>query len=324
MAAGLTLRKGTLIYNPVAGRHPARREREVRLAAAALQKAGVRIELASTTGPGSARELAQAAVGCGADVVFACGGDGTINEVANGLAGTPIPLGILPAGTANIVARELRLPLHPVRAARQFAAWAPRRIALGRARWAEGQGPNGGPAPEARCRYYVSVAGIGYDAHIVYKLSAWLKVKLGVAGYVLEAFRQLVSYPFPRFSCQHCGRQRQGTFTVVHRTRLYAGWLHLAPTAGLFQPRFSVCTFPSRSRLRYLLYAAAVLARRHLRLHDVSLDNCTEVVCAPVDAGATIHFELDGELAGVLPASFEIVPDALTILTPRGKLEVRS
>ncbi len=312
------LTKGILIYNPVAGRRPARREREVREAAAVLRQAGLEIELAPTAGPAMAHELAQAAVANGADVVLACGGDGTINEVVNGLAGSHIPLGILPGGTANIVARELRLPLHPVRAARELPRWTPRRIALGRARWEEAQAatPAGEPAPHACCRHYISVAGIGYDAQIVYKLSSWLKINFGVAGYVMEALRQLVCYSFPRFSCRLDGHERQGTFAVIHRTRLYAGWLHLAPTAGLFQPRFAVCSFPSRSRLRYLLYALAVLARQHLRLSGVSLDHCTEVVCAPIDASPPIRFELDGELAGAIPATFEIVPDALTLLVP--------
>jgi diacylglycerol kinase family enzyme len=216
------------------------------------------------------------------------------------------------------VARELRLPLNPVRAARQFARWEPRRIALGRARWKEPNGaPSAGnPATETRCRHYISVAGIGYDAHIVYKLSPWLKINLGVAGYVLEAFRQLVLYSFPRFSCHLDGLERQGTFAVIHRTRLYAGWLHLAPTAGLFHPRLAMCSFASRSRLHYLIYAAAVLLRQHLHLSGVSLDNCMEVACVPLDPSAIIRFELDGELAGVIPASFEIVPDALTLLAP--------
>jgi diacylglycerol kinase family enzyme len=132
----------------------------------------------------------------------------------------------------------------------------------------------------------------------------------------MEALRQLVRYSFPRFSCCLDGHERQGTFAVIHRTRLYAGWLHLAPTAGLFQPRFAVCSFPSRSRPRYLLYVLAVLARQHLRLSDVSLDHGTEAVCTPVDASATIRFELDGELVGAIPATFEIVPDALTLLVP--------
>ena len=265
-----------------------------------------------------AHRLARAAVANGADVVFACGGDGTINEVINGLALSDVPLGILPGGTANILARELRLPLSPVRAARQFMRWTPRRIALGRARWAEGYvaRPAGESTPQSNSRYYVSVAGVGYDAHIVYKLSPWLKINLGVTGYVLEALRQLVCYSFPKFSCRLNGHERQGTFAVIHRTRLYAGWLHLAPTAGLFTPHFAVCSFPSRSRLRYLIYALAVLIRQHLRLSDVTLDQSTEAVCTPVDAFTTIYFELDGELGGMLPATFEIVPDALTLLVP--------
>ncbi len=100
-----------------------------------LRQAGLNVELAPTAGPAMAHDLARNAVAKGADVVFACGGDGTINEVVNGLAMSNVPLGILPGGTANIVARELRLPLSPVRAAHQFRNWTPRRIALGHARW---------------------------------------------------------------------------------------------------------------------------------------------------------------------------------------------
>ena len=325
------LKKGTIIYNPVAGGRPAGRVREVRKAAGVLRRLGLEIEMAPTLGPDMAHELARAAVESGADVVLACGGDGTINEVINGLAGSEVPLGILPGGTANILARELRIPLTPVRAARQFLRWMPHRIALGRARWCEppvappaGQPARDGglaapllpPSPQNRERYYTCVAGVGYDAHVVYKLSPWLKLRMGVAGYVLEAIRQLLHYSFPEFSLRLNGHERQGTFAVIHRTRLYAGWLHLAPTAGLHQPIFAVCSFPSRSRLRYLVYAAAVLARQHLRLRGVTLDQGTKVVCAPVDAPETIRFELDGELAGVLPATFEIVPDALTLLGP--------
>src|SRR5581483_12028606 len=102
------------------------------------------------------------------------------------------------------------------------------------------------------------VAGIGYDAQIVYALSAWLKKNFGVAGYVMEALRQFAQYSFPRFSCRMDGVEKNATFSVIHRTRLYAGWLHMAPTADLFTPRFSVCSFPSRNRFRYLIYALAV------------------------------------------------------------------
>jgi diacylglycerol kinase family enzyme len=315
------LRKGVLIYNPVAGRRPAARGKEVRDAAAVLERTGLQIELAPTPGPAMAHELARAAVASGVDVVLACGGDGTINEVVNGLATSQVPLGILPGGTANILARELHLPLNPVAAARDLTAWIPRRIALGRARW-EDAGPShqGGEfVPQTHCRYYISVAGIGYDAHVVYKLSPWLKSNFGVVGYIVEALRQWAICSFPGFRCHIAGRERLCTFAVIQRTRLYAGWLHLAPTANLFQPHFVLCSFPSRNRIRYLLYAGAVLARQHVRLRDVSLDQCDEVVCAPEDPSTIIRFELDGELAGNLPATFEIVPGALTVLAPASR-----
>jgi diacylglycerol kinase (ATP) len=311
------LKKGILIYNPVAGRRPARRKREVHQAAEVLRRAGLDVKLAATPGPGMARQMALAAATDGVDVVLVCGGDGTINEVINGLAPSHVPLGILPGGTANILAHELQLPMNPVRAARQFVRWTPCRIALGRARWMET--PLAGNTPEQTiCRYYITVAGVGFDAEIVYKLSAWLKKYLGVTGYVIESFRQLVSYSFPRFSCCLDGIERQSTFAVIQRTRLYAGWLQLAPTADLFGLKLAVCSFRSRRRLRYLIYALGVLARQHSRLRGVTLDQCTEVVCKPAEPSATIRFELDGELAGTIPATFEVVPDALTVLVPDG------
>lgn len=312
------MNKAILIYNPIAGRRPAKREREIRQASSVLQEAGIAAELAPTTRPAMAQDLARAAAASGVDLVLVCGGDGTINEVINGLAPSRIPLGILPGGTANILARELRLPQSVVGAARQLPRWSSRRIALGRARWGGPPSPeeSSNPAADASCRYYASVAGIGFDAHVVYELSAQLKADFGVAGYVMEAFRQLLRYPFPRFSCRLDGLERQSTFAVVHRTRLYAGWLYLAPSADLFVPRFTVCSFSSRNRGRYLVYALAVLARQHLRLHGVQLDQGAQVVCAPGDPAATIRFELDGELAGSLPVTFDIVPDALTLLVP--------
>jgi diacylglycerol kinase (ATP) len=314
------LKNSILIYNPVAGRHPARREGQMKEAAAALKAAGIAVELAVTAGPGTASDLARAAGAAGKDLVLVCGGDGTVNEVINGLAPGTTTLGILPGGTANILAKELELPHDPVRVARELPYWPARRIALGQATWhaqspSVTQGPLSG-LEVAHQRYFVSVAGIGFDAHIVYKLSTELKMSWGVAGYVLEAFRQAFRYPFPLFACQADGRECRATFAVVHRTRLYAGWLHLAPSASLFEPRFVICLFPSRRWTRYLLYAAAVLARQHRRLSDVEFVDAQRVFCTAGNPGSTIRFELDGELVGTLPATFEIAPDALTLLVP--------
>ena len=306
------MKTAALIYNPVAGRHPARREREIQEAAAVLGEESIAVRLVRTLGPGTACELARAAVVEGTDLVIVCGGDGTINEVVNGMAPGETVLGILPGGTANIIAKELGLPHHPVRAARQLSRWRPRRIALGRAVWAC---TSGQPVADPERRFFLSVAGIGFDAYIVYKLSTTFKMSLGVLAYGWEAIRQALRYRFPAFLCQADGRERRATFAVVHRTKLYAGWFHLAPTANLFESRFALCLFKSPRRERYFLYAAAAAARQHLRLRDVELVDARRIVCI-CEEQAIIRIELDGELVGTLPATFEIVPDALTVLVP--------
>ena len=313
------MKRVTLIYNPIAGRRPAKREREVRRAVAALRAAGLETQLVPTERPGMAHELAQTAAANGAEAVLACGGDGTINEVINGLYPCRVPLGILPGGTANILARELGLPLDPVRAAAELARWSPRRIPLGKASWRPHSVlPNGSSTRNgAATRYFVTVAGIGYDAHVVYKLTLPMKLYWGVAGYIMEALRQAFLYPFQSFSCRtDDGPDRMATFAALQRARNYGGWLHLTPGARFFHDRFSLCLFKSANRARYFLYAALVLAGQHFLLRDVELVEARRLCCDPQVDGAPVRFELDGELVGTLPATFEIVPDALTLLVP--------
>lgn len=314
----------TLIYNPIAGRRPKRRERQVQEAAARLQNAGFEVKLARTSEPGTARKLARAAVTEGSELILVCGGDGTINEVINGLVPGEVPLGILPGGTANILARELGLPQDPVSAAMELPRWSPRRIALGQATWFA-RAPSGArtvleyptiPLAQFERRYFMSVAGIGFDAYIVHKLSVGFKKSLGVVAYGLEALRQVVRYPFPTFTCQTEVREFLAPFAVVHRTCRYAGWMKLAPGASIFDPRFRLCLFKGRGWARYLLYAAAVLARRHLKLPDVKLVEAAQVICRVQDSEKPVYFELDGEPAGQLPVTFEVVPNALTLLVP--------
>jgi len=245
-----------------------------------------------------------------ADLLVVVGGDGTLNEVVNGALGSEVELGILPGGTANIFAKELALPHHPVRAARELGQWIPRRIALGRA-----TSPKVGGSP-SESRFFLSLAGIGFDAYIVHKLAWGFKEGWGVLAYIGEAIRQAFRYPYPPFVCRLNEIELPATFAVVQRTTRYAGWLPLAPSADIFAPQFNVCVFKSRSWLRYFLYAAAVLLRQHLRLKDVELVPAQKVECHAATPDGRIYFELDGELVGQLPATFEIVPDALTVLVP--------
>ncbi|MGH9406105.1 MAG: diacylglycerol/lipid kinase family protein [Terriglobia bacterium] len=305
------MKAGTLIYNPVAGRNPAKRERQVQAAGAVLEAQGIQVRLARTVGPGSATELARAAVAAGDELVVACGGDGTIYEVINGLSPSPIPLAILPGGTGNIIAKELGLPHHPVRAAQEFHRWLPRRIALGRVTGMPLARSGGAEKVE---RYFLSVAGVGFDAYVIHRLGFRFKMSLGVAAYVLEGMRQVMRYPFHPIICEADGRTLGATFAIVQRTSRYAGWFRTAPTQSITKPHFGVALFRSRRRLRYFIYGAAVLTQR--RLADIDLLETRKLTFAAERAGAEVFFELDGELAGTLPATFEVAPDALTLLLP--------
>jgi diacylglycerol kinase (ATP) len=319
------LTRATLIYNPIAGGYPARRQEQVRKAAEALRRSGFVLAIQPTPGPGSAGSLAQAAARSGADLVIVCGGDGTINEAINGLATGETPLAILAGGTANIAAKELGLPHDPVAAARELSRWQPRRVALGRVTWGptlagpagtDGAVRSSAPAsPTPAARYFLSVAGVGYDAYVVHSLSQHFKDSFGVVAYGWEAVRQLRRYTFPVVVCRSGDREWRGTLALFQRGERYAGWLHLVPGARLFEDRLRLCLFESARPSRYFLYAAAVLLRRHFALKDVQWVDCNSVACSAADPQARVYVELDGELAGELPARFEIVSDALTLLT---------
>jgi diacylglycerol kinase (ATP) len=304
----LPLKNAILISNPVAGIRSARRSRRIDEAVAALRQAGITAQLRFTSNPGDARQLASEAVKQGCDLVIVCGGDGTINEVINGLAPSTVPLAVLPGGTANIVAKELGLPGGIVKAAGQLPSWRPCRVGLGRASWEE-SGSN-------LQRYFLAVAGVGFDAHIISQLDMDMKLRTGVVAYVWEAVRQVFRYDFPRFRFEAGGSKALATFAVVQRARRYAGWLKLAAPHSIREPGFSCCLFEGASPERYLRYAIGILTQTHRRLGDVRSVEGSCVRCVSEQHQEGVYFEVDGELSGRIPVTFEVVPDALTLLAP--------
>ena len=311
--------RATLIYNPVAGRNPVRRQAEIRSVAEVLRQSKVDLQVEPTTGPESAQGIAQSAVAAGANLVIACGGDGTINEVLNGLALSDCPLAILPGGTANIAARDLGLSLRPVTAARDLARTRTRRIALGRVTWGQGSSSvSEGTAHAPRVRYFLSVAGVGFDAYVVHHLGWNLKRDFGVTAYVWKTLQQVWRYGFPPFVCRSGDRQWRGRMAMVQRTERYAGWLHMSPGSSLFKQQMKLFLFQGTSPWRYFFYTAALVLRRHLHLPDLQVVESWPLECRAEGASKPIPVELDGEEAGQLPATFELVPDALTLMLPEG------
>jgi diacylglycerol kinase (ATP) len=308
------LKNALLIYNPTSGGRRHRRFQEIEEAVRILKEAGITVELAPTSEGGHAEEIARLAVEQPREMVIACGGDGTINEIINGLAGSQVPMALLPAGTANILAKELGIPWDIPRAARLIPEGVIRRIALGMATFAGSNG-NGGGALPASGRYFLSVGGAGPDGAIVNGVDGALKKKVGVAAYWLEGMKQLVSYDFPEMRVRSNGTDHLASIIVVGRTAHYGGPFKITTNATLFDDSFEFLTNSTRSRLQYMACLPALWLGKIRGMSGIKMWKADEVLCE--SAGANPVFaQVDGEPIGPLPLRFRIVPDALSLLTP--------
>jgi diacylglycerol kinase family enzyme len=289
-----------VIYNPAAGklwRHLDLLEKARELLSARLG----RVELLPTPGPNAGAELARAAIGRGkARMIVVAGGDGTINEVLNGMIGSGVPLGIIPFGTANVLATELRLGSNPLRA----AAWIPDLV---EADVATGL-LTGCGAP----RHFVAMCGAGLDARIVELVSPAFKRRFGKVSYWIASFGQ-VGQRLPVFEAAIDGRRYEASFVLASRVKNYGGDLEIARHANLFNGDFAVCVFEGSSSFRYLKYFTGVLFNTLDGMKGVHVLRARRIEFAPLGSART-GIQLDGEHAGFAPCAIEIVPKALRLL----------
>jgi len=306
------IKDAILIYNPTSGRKRHRRFVEIERAARILKDAGLTTELAPTTGPGTATKIAAQAVEQRRGMVIACGGDGTINEIINGLAGSSVPMALLPAGTANILAKELGIPWDIPRAARLIPGGTIRRIALGHVLPLNG---NHSAVMPREDRYFLSVGGAGPDGAIVNGVHGGLKKSTGVFAYWVEGFRQLFGYGFPEICVRSGGRERKATILVAGRTVNYGGPFKITTEANLFEDSFEFLTNSRRSRLAYLACLPALWLGTLRKMEGVEAWKAVETICEAAGS-EPVFAQVDGEPVGQLPLAFRIVPDALSIVTP--------
>ncbi len=310
----LRFQNALLIHNPNAGSGGNARRRLIEDARKFLAENGIHAELAETTGPGHATEIAQQATRDGRELVIACGGDGTLNEVVNGLAavqnGHRVPLALLPGGTANILAKELNLPWDIPGAAKHLLNADVREIALGLAKPLE--------QPE-KARYFLSVAGCGPDGMIVYSVDLGLKSRVGILAYWWQGAREVLRYTFPRFRVRTGDRQMEATLVVVGRTKNYGGPFKITDQADLFQDQFEVMALTTQSGFKYLSYLPTLWMGNLRKEEDVHFWKAETLVCEPLDANP-VYAQVDGESLARLPVEFSIVPRALKLLVPREKV----
>ncbi|MCC6538416.1 MAG: diacylglycerol kinase family lipid kinase [Bryobacterales bacterium] len=296
-------RNAILIFNPNAGkliRNPrlAERVRET------LAAHGVAARLTPTARPEHATELARAAVEAGGvDLIVAMGGDGTVNEVLNGMVHSAIPLAVIPGGTANVLCCETGIPRHPEKAAALLPEWKPERVAVGRLE-AHGLAP----------RYFLSMAGAGFDAKIVNEVQPGVKRKLGKIAYWIAGLSQF-GRRLTILKVRAEGREFVTGFALTSRVRNYGGDLELATQASLFRDEFQLLTFAGRSTIPYGIYLAGSVVAPAPSLPGVQSAMTRRVELAPVD-NDPVYLQVDGELAGRLPAVIELVPAAVTLLLP--------
>jgi diacylglycerol kinase (ATP) len=311
------LQKAVLLYNPSSGRRHHRREADVEIAASVLRAAGVDVSISQTIGAGRTALQVSQQIADGCDTIIACGGDGTIHDILQGIVGTNVALGVIPMGTANSLAKDLHLPASTQAAAQALLRARPRQIAAGRISCR-------GASGESISRYFTVTAGIGADAEVFYNLTTRHKRRLGHAAYYVEASKLWLTHPFHLFSvrfktaAESQWQQAEVGQLLAVRIANFGGLLrNLAPGASLDRNDLRLVLFRTRGRWAILSYALRAALNGNWRVRGVDLAFADSLLCEPLPGNPfPIFVEADGEPLGMLPAEISIVPDALTILMP--------
>ena len=312
------MRKAALLYNPQSGGSK-KRQQELKSALAVLREAGVEANLVAPESSAHAEDEVRRAMASGCDTIFACGGDGTIHNIIQVIAMSPVALGILPMGTANALAHDLEMPMRIASAAKFALQAKPRRVALGRVHCVDVEG-------NACQRYFVVTAGIGVDAHLFYKLHTGVKQRAGMAAYYAKAWNLWFTYGMPRFVVEYTEtgsavvQRADVTELLGVRIRNFGGVVReLAPGASLDRDDIRLVFACTASRLAYLAWVTRGMLGLRWNVPGVDLVFSTNVSCHYQTSGQAqpkIYVEADGELLGTLPAEITVVPDALTLLAP--------
>src|SRR5579859_4471805 len=305
------LSNALLIHNPNAGTGGNARRRLLDKARKILSRGGIEADLQETTAPGDATLMAQRATAEGRQLVIACGGDGTLNEIVNGLAaqknGHRVPMALLPGGTANVLAKELGLPWDILKAAEKLVHGEVKEIALGLAT----------PIREpAKKRYFLSVAGAGPDGMIVYSIDLDLKARVGILAYWWQGAREVFRYKFPHFRVVTGQQKRNVSLVVVGRTKNYGGPFRITDEADLYADNFEIMGLTTRSGFRYLSYLPTLWFGKLRGTDGVHYWKSNSILCEPLN-DKPVYAQMDGEPLARLPVEFKIIPRALKLLVPK-------
>ncbi len=323
-----------LIGNPVAGGGAGTK---IERAVSILKSSGLEVEARLTSAKGDAESFAREAAARTGALVIAAGGDGTYNEVANGLVHSDTPLAILPLGTTSVLARELGIPLSPDQAIEIALSGTVETVHMGRISFnpppsakARNEKPEG-----QRSRHFLLMAGIGYDGDAVYNVNETIKKYSGKMAYIASGIVSIINYrPGPltieasvkghsdigegsfrlhrQFSSLTGNSLRSNGYTViVSKAACYGGDMKITPDAKLSSPYLYVFIGHKKGRLDLMRYLAAIIGHRTLSLKEISYFRTDSI-----SIHGSSHIQLDGDYAGTTPAEISVVRNALKLIVP--------
>jgi len=286
----------SLIVNPSAGNKAYRSVHGV----VALLKGRAALKTFVTSKRGDAFEFAKKSYN--ADRIIVSGGDGTFNEVLNGLLSAKdinpagVPLALIPAGTANVLAKELRIPEDLEKAAELALTGTARKISLGRI--------NG--------RYFTLMAGIGFDGETVLNVKRGLLKGTSVkASHIAAGLKIFMKYNPAPIKIMTPERELTGYTVVVGNAKKYGGHFSVTPHASITEPLVDICVYGGRSRTGLLRFIVRIIRGEHLNSVDVSYFKTSE---AEIVSDGDVHIQIDGEYFGTLPARIDSVKDAASVV----------
>ncbi len=287
-----------LIYNPMAGKSSERRARKI---TDALENHGAHVEPLATTGPGDATVLAREAAGRGFDRIVAAGGDGTVNEVVNGIAGRDVELAVIPVGTVNVLAKALSLPMHVSDACRVAVKGKSIQLDLG----------------QAGDRYFTLMAGIGFDALTIRNLDPVLKRALKGAAFPISGIKTLIMEDLPLITVKWEGGETEGYFVIAANSRYYGGRFGPTPLAHMQDGLLDFCVLKEKSFTEMLRFWISTVRKEQLDepLAEYFRTAAAEVTCP---SGNEVLIQTDGEIVGELPVKIALIPGGLKVCVGMG------
>jgi diacylglycerol kinase (ATP) len=293
-------RRYLVILNPAS-----RRERAGRIWARSFPESG-RAEVVLSRSPGHARELAAKAASDGYDVVAAAGGDGTVNEVTNGIVGSRTALGILPIGSVNVLAAELAIPRGLEKAWQVILEGESKAIDLGKV--------TGTSSDRVQPRYFAQLAGVGLDARAIRGVSRTQKRIWGPLAYVFAGLKA-VAEAAPQIRVEVDGSEAvEGICAIFGNGRYYGGPFTVLKDARVDDGLLDICLFKRGGYLNIFNYLVGVLRGAHTDFRDVWYLKGRRV---KVTSTGDVPVEVDGELSGSVPVEIEVVPNALRVMVSR-------